>query len=281
MKSGFGAHAVAQDDYAHLAAHYGFDVVFCNPASGNEKGLVENLVGYIRRNVCVPLPRVDSLEELDAKLLGHCVEYLQHQVEKRPCKVGEMLEEDRAALYPIPTYQIDISRKYYPVVGRFSTVLVDTNYYSVPCGNGGKSVTAKAYPEKIEIWYEGKLLASHPRLFGHKQEMLDIRHYLPLLALRGRAIRNAAPVRQLVPLRFIDWMESQNLSAKEMVDLLEECVESGWQAVMQRGVRRSSETDGKATANTAGSQEPTVDEIAVQPTDLTEYDRLLREEAAP
>lgn len=48
VKSRFGAHATAQDDYAQLAAHYGFEAVFCNPASGNEKGLVENLVGYIR-----------------------------------------------------------------------------------------------------------------------------------------------------------------------------------------------------------------------------------------
>ena len=43
-----------------LSAHYGFEPVFCNPASGNEKGLIENLVGYIRRNVCVPLPKVKS-----------------------------------------------------------------------------------------------------------------------------------------------------------------------------------------------------------------------------
>ena len=51
VKSGFGTHAPAQDDYAQLAAHYGFEAVFGNPASGNEKGLAENLVGYIRRNV--------------------------------------------------------------------------------------------------------------------------------------------------------------------------------------------------------------------------------------
>ena len=66
VKSGFGAQAAAQDDYSQLAAHYGFDPVFCNPASGNEKGLVENLVGYIRRNVCVPLPKVKNLDELNA-----------------------------------------------------------------------------------------------------------------------------------------------------------------------------------------------------------------------
>ena len=63
-----------------------------------------HLVGYIRRNVCVPLPRVNSLEELNVKLLEKCVEYLNHQVDSRPAKVGVMLEEDRHALQPIPTY---------------------------------------------------------------------------------------------------------------------------------------------------------------------------------
>ena len=67
VRSGFGAHAAASDDYAHLAAHYGFEPVFCNPCSGNEKGLVENLVGYIRRNVCVPVPKVKAIPHRNVK----------------------------------------------------------------------------------------------------------------------------------------------------------------------------------------------------------------------
>ena len=68
VKDGFGAHAKKQAGYSALSAHYGFDAVFCNPASGNEKGLVEGLVGYIRRNTCVPVPRVNSMDELNAML---------------------------------------------------------------------------------------------------------------------------------------------------------------------------------------------------------------------
>ena len=68
VKDGFGAHAKKQAGYTSFSAHYGFEAVFCNPASGNEKGLVEGLVGYIRRNVCVPVPRVDSMEELNVAL---------------------------------------------------------------------------------------------------------------------------------------------------------------------------------------------------------------------
>ncbi len=131
VKSGFGAHAAAQDDYKQLAAHYGFKPVFCNPASGNEKGLVENLVGYIRRNVCVPLPRVKNLEELNAKLLEQCLKYQGHKVESRPDKVGEMLKEDRKAMQKMPKYVPDVSKQVFPCVNRFSVVVFDKNKYSV------------------------------------------------------------------------------------------------------------------------------------------------------
>lgn len=232
VKSGFGAQAAAQDDYSQLAAHYGFQPIFCNPASGNEKGLVENLVGYIRRNVCVPLPRVKNLEELNAMLLEKCVQYLNHQVDGRPSKVGVMLEEDRAALQAMPRYTPDIARKAYHNVGRYCTVPFDSNHYSVPCKYHGKPATIKAYPNHVEIWIEGSMVARHERLFGRKEESLDLQHYLPILAQKGRAIRYARPVQKAVPAEFIDWLECRNLSSREIVEKLNRALNMGYAAVM-------------------------------------------------
>lgn len=73
VKEGFGSRAIKQVRYAALAAHYGFETVFCNPAEGHEKGLVEGLVGWARRNILVPIPKVESLSELDAQLLNRLV----------------------------------------------------------------------------------------------------------------------------------------------------------------------------------------------------------------
>lgn len=261
VKDGFGAHAAAQDDYAQLSAHYGFQPVFCNPASGNEKGLVENLVGYIRRNVCVPLPRVDSLEELNGKLLAQCVKYLDHKVDSRPQNVGVMLEEDRQALRPMPKYAIDISKKAYPTVGRYATVAYETNHYSVPCKYRGKSVVLKAFPNTIEIWLNGDCIAVHNRCQKKNQEALDLQHYLPILAQKGRAIRYAKPVLSTVPMEFIDWMESQNLKAKEMVELLEQCLSVGYRAVMLR-------------QTTSPEKHTVTDPVPVNVVDLTQYDSL-------
>lgn len=175
----------AQDDYAQLAAHFGFEAAFCNPASGNEKGLVENLVGYIRRNVCFPLPRVETLDMLNGKLLEQCARYLDHQIEGRAAHIGEMLAEEPRELRPIPKYTLDTSKKFYPVVGRYSTVIAETNQDSVPCGISRTKRNGKAYPNHIEIWIKGRLFATHTRLYGRKQESLEIQHDLPILAQKA------------------------------------------------------------------------------------------------
>lgn len=267
VKSGFGAHAAAQDDYKQLSAHYGFEPVFCNPASGNEKGLVENLVGYIRRNVCVPLPKVKNLEELNGKLLEKCIRYLEHKVDSRPAPVSILLEEDRQCLQPMPAYTPDVSKRAYPTVSRYSTVLFETNTYSVPCRYTGKNTTLKAYPNHIEVWIAGSLVARHERLFDRKGESLDLQHYLPILAQKGRAIRYARPVQNAVPAEFLNWLEGQNLTAKETVELLGQCADVGYAAVM--------------CGRLPNSPEPVVeDPVKVPAVDLGAYDALCGKGAA-
>ena len=107
VEDGFGAHARKQAGYTALAAHYGFEAIFCNPASGNEKGLVEGLVGYIRRNVYVPIPKAETLEQLNEMLLDKCRKYLKHQIRGKESDVGILLQKDQLHLYPLPGYAFD------------------------------------------------------------------------------------------------------------------------------------------------------------------------------
>ena len=111
VKDGFGAHARKQAGYAALAAHYGFEAVFCNPASGNEKGLVEGLVGYIRRNVCVPVPKAETMSEMNQILRDKCREYLSHQIRGKEASVGTMLTQEKNKLHPLPVYPFDPCRR--------------------------------------------------------------------------------------------------------------------------------------------------------------------------
>ena len=261
VKDGFGAHARKQAGYAALSAHYGFEAVFCNPASGNEKGLVEGLVGYIRRNVCVPIPQIGSMEELNQMLREKCVQYLSHQIRGKPVSVGVMLAEEKPRLYRLPGYQFDPCKRASGKVDRFCTVRFDTNSYSVPCAYCGKDVSVKAGPETISIYCEGVCIARHRRCFERKQNIYDLEHYLPLLEKKGRALFYARPVQDALPAYFLQWLRSQKLSPKELVDILSRCLEESPEAIMT-----------EASGHTVPDIE---DAVLVQSVDLHLYDAFL------
>lgn len=232
VKDGFGANAKATDSYALLAAHYGFEPVFCNVRSGNEKGLVENLVGLCRRNFCVPVPRAESMDALNVMLVKGCERYLGHHIRGKEADVSTMFNLDREALYPLPAYRLDTAKRAETKVSAFSTVRCDTNSYSVPVQFCGKTVSIKALPERIEIFSEGQTIAVHQRCFGRQQSVYQLEHYLPLLERKSRAVFQARPVLDNVPVDFLNWLKRQDLSPKELVSLLKLSLEVGCDAVM-------------------------------------------------
>ena len=184
--------------------------MFCNPAEGHEKGLVEGLVGWARRNILVPVPRVDSLAELNALLLERCRKYESHRIQGRPDTVGNMYRSEKDSLRPLPQYTFETAKCMNARVNAFSTVRFRTNNYSVPVAYAGQMVGIKAYPEKIQIFSGGKLIAEHDRCFGQHQSCYRLEHYLPLLEQRSRAFYNAAPVRQNIPPEVLScWKENR------------------------------------------------------------------------
>lgn len=262
VKDGFGAHARKQAGYAALAAHYGFEAVFCNPASGNEKGLVEGLVGYIRRNVCVPVPKAESMEDLNRMLQEKCLNYLSHQIRGKESSMGKMLTKEREKLYPLPGYPFDPCKRVTGRVDRFCTVRFDTNNYSVPAAYCGREVSVKAGPETVSIYFEGQCIARHRRCLDRKQNIYKLEHYLPLLEKKGRAIFYARPVQETLPDYFLNWLQKQNLSPKELVEILSRCREKDCNAIMT-----------EASCHAAPVQ--IEDTVVVQAVDLHAYDAFL------
>lgn len=261
VKDGFGAHARSQDTYAALSAHYGFEAIFCNAASGNEKGLVEGLVGYMRRNVCVPVPRVKDIDELNIMLSEKCKQYMNHHIYGKEAPVGEMFQFEQSHLYPLPVYRYDASKKTHARVDRFSTVRFDTNNYSVPAEYCGKEVTVKAFPEKIQILSKNTMIAEHKRCLSHRQSIYTLEHYLPLLEHKGRAIFYAKPVKDNVPPYFLDWLSKQNFTPKQLTQILYLCKEEGFEAIMSHSL--------------ISMPEPLIQDIVtVQAVDLSRYDAL-------
>ena len=88
--------------------HYGFDAAFANPDSGHKKGSVEGKVGWLRRNLFVPVPKVGSLKAFNAQLLAacdRCSEVERHY--QRQLTWAQLFEADRMALLPLPRAAFD------------------------------------------------------------------------------------------------------------------------------------------------------------------------------
>jgi len=270
VKEGFGAHAIVQKRYGVLAAHYSFETVFCNPASGNEKGLVEGLVGWCRRNILVPIPRVESLAELDGLLLQRCAKYLEHTVRGKKASVGELLRHERETLLPLPGYPFDTSRSVQSRVDSYSTVRFDTNNYSVPVARCGHEVSVKGYGNEVKIYYRGDEIAAHTRCYEKQRTIYDLAHYLPLLERKPRSLLNAKPVRNNLPPEMLSWLSK--LSVKEVMAVLRLCADMGINTVnnaRKNGIPLHSlkvEFPDPAKIH---------DRIVVKPTDLGIYDRIL------
>ena len=234
VKEGFGKHAVATDGYRAFAAHYAFKTDFCNIASGNEKGLVENLVGYSRRNFMVPVPKANNIEELNTQLLDRCLEYRKnHKIDAHRLPVNDAYQIDKRYLHAIPAYRYDTSRTVICEVGDYSTVRFEKNNYSVPVRYLRKTVTVKGYADKVMILYRGKLIASFDRLYGSGKTSYRLEHYIDLLERKPRCVFQAKPVRETVAEELIDWGHQLPGGNAEMVKLLRLCVDYGEEKILE------------------------------------------------
>lgn len=228
VKEGFGLHAVAQDYYRMFAAHYVFSTDFCNVASGNEKGLVENLVGYGRNNFLVPVPKADSMDALNAQLLEGCLQYRNnHRVQGRSQSVKDMYLIDKACLHPIAPYRYETARIATPSVGDYSTVRFDRNEYSVPVRFLRKTVTVKGYANKVVIICDQDTVVAYDRLMGQGKTTYKLEHYIDLLERKPRSVFQAKPVRQTVKKELLELGKLLPGGNKDMVRLLRMCVDYG------------------------------------------------------
>jgi hypothetical protein len=121
--------------FLELKSHYLFDHHFCRVARGNEKGVVEGMVKFARLNFFVPVPEVNSIEELNARLLEQCQHDLRRKLRGKQRRKAELLEEDRNAFLSLPT-PFDACRKVSTAANSLSLVHFDTNDYSVPVRRG-------------------------------------------------------------------------------------------------------------------------------------------------
>lgn len=190
-----GHKPLEQEAFIAFRSHYLFESRFCNPREAHEKGLVENLVGYARRNFLVPVPEVDSFQELNDLLRKKCLAEAGRCLRGETRTIGELWERERSHLLMLPVHPFPCCRTAPVHPNRLSMVTFQTNRYSVPAEYAGDPLLLRAFVDRVEITDGTRVLAVHERCYGREQDILNVFHYLPLLKERPGAFDHAKPLK--------------------------------------------------------------------------------------
>ena len=197
-KVGRGRQRNVNSRFRALASHYLFEAEFCNPAAGWEKGQVEKNVRDVRHQLFHDAPDFPDLAAVNAWLEARCPALwasMAHPEQGRP--IDAVYADERAALMALPPPFdgfVESTKRVSPTC----LVIFDHNRYSVPAAFANRTVSLRAYAERIVLVAEARLIAEHRRVFnrGHKgpgQTVYDWRHYLAVVQRKPGALRNGAP----------------------------------------------------------------------------------------
>lgn len=182
--------------FAEMASHYLFEPIACTPASGWEKGQVENQVNTSRCNFFTPLVKVGSFEELNQKLEQLCLEWAKKtkHPEFKENTVWEIYQQEKHHLLPcrpsFEGYRIEAA-----VVSSCCLVNFDTNAYSVECEYVYKAAEIRVYAKRIVIANGKEIIGEHERCFERHKRIYNPWHYVPILERKPGALRNGAPFK--------------------------------------------------------------------------------------
>jgi len=214
-----------------LSIYYGFQFRFCNIASGNEKGHVERSVEYVRRKAFSGKGNdtFDTLADANKHLLDICIR-LNH---KHSSTIGipyELFQEEKPKLLPqLPKFESCLISEHR--VDKYSTIMVSQNHYSVPDTLVNNIVTVKCYTDKILIYYDNKIVATHNRSFLNHDWVINIQHYLRTLHKKPGALSRSTALLQADTQIQQIYNRYYSKEAKIFLDVLEIIVEKGIAAV--------------------------------------------------
>jgi transposase len=181
-------------EFLRLQSHYLFQEHFCLVRRANEKGHVERLVGFARRNFLVPVPDVESLEVLNRQLREHCLADLGERTRGKPAPKNDLLRDDQAAFLPLPKQAFEARRVVDRTADSQSLVRFDDNEYSVPIQYAHRKLLVVATVEEVRLVYEDRLVAKHRRCWDHERTFFEPIHYLALLERKPGGLDYARPL---------------------------------------------------------------------------------------
>ena len=201
-KVGRGKERDVNARFLAMASHYLFELEFCNPASGWEKGQVEKNVQDTRHRLWQPTPRFPSLDALNDWLEARCKEYwAQTPHGKMQGTIADLWAEEVPALMPA-SRPFDGFVEYTKRVTPTCLVHLERNRYSVPASFANRPVSLRVYPDRVVVAAEGVVICEHRRIIDRSHDqpgktVYDWRHYLAVVQRKPGALRNGAPFAEL------------------------------------------------------------------------------------
>jgi len=181
--------------FSELQSHYLFEDRFGRPGKGNDKGNVEGVIGFGRRNYLVPMPRFDSFDDLNAWLEEQCLKRQDAVLRGHAETIGERLMRDLDALMVLPTAPYDACEKVSTRATSISMVRYRGNDYSVPVAFAHHEVQVRGYVHEVVIGCGAEVIARHRRSYEKADMVFDPMHFLPLLEQKVGALDQAAPLQ--------------------------------------------------------------------------------------
>ena len=222
-----GTERILTDGFTRFMLHYRFQADFCNPASGNEKGNVENKVGYSRRNAFVPVPTITSFEEFNAWLLDWCEKDAKRDHYKFKVPIQELWEEERPCLLKLPEYPFSVFRYEALSVNKNGFAVIDTNRYGLSPALAGEMVQAKIYFDHVEFFYDHQVIGRFRRSYKTNEEIYDWRQYVTTLCKKPGAVEHTRFFQQ-IPKPWQDYLlPLKSQERKSALQLLDEMVKDG------------------------------------------------------
>jgi transposase len=214
-----GRNRVETGRFVALRSHYLFEAFYCRPGKegAHEKGGVEGEVGRFRRRHLVPVPRVDSMEQLNTVVRqGDVLDDVRH-IDTRTRSVGAHFALEAPHLRTLPVEPFDIGLYLRPRVDTKSRVAVRQCFYSVPVAYAGRRVDVRLSADRVEALEGTRVIASHERAVKKGTEVLDLDHYLEVLSIKpggfsgSRALAQAKAQGRFTPShqRFFDHARHQ------------------------------------------------------------------------
>ena len=222
-----GAERVITDGFYRFMLHHRFKADFCNPGKGNEKGNVENKVGYTRRNMLVPVPTITDFDAFNDELLRLCDEDHERDHYERGVLIRELWEEERKHLLTLPEYEYEVFSLDYLKADKYGFIKVDTTKYGLSPELANHVIQVKIYFDKIEVSYDHCLLKTFRRSYEKNGEDSDWKDYLPSLVKKPGATEHTRFFNQM-PKLWQSYLKSvSGRERKSALLLLSEIVQDG------------------------------------------------------